>query len=601
MSFLWRSVVGKLWMTIILLVTVVLVILAILLVQFFDHFYFEQQNEELKHLAFKIADIFETYEHHSEARYITKELVEVSQTTLVVIGPDQHEFWKVSADKQLPIIDVEILFNDSDLQQVFFGRTIDKRGHFPVYIDGRMVELDVLIVAAPIMIEGTPHGAVFLYQTLDVINETIEVTKRIILYSAGIAIFLTTIFAFFLSTRITYPLRQMKVAADNIAKGDFNSRVSIRSNDEIGDLALTFNHMAKQLNDSIQALSHEKELLSSILRSMVDGVITLDRKGEVILLNPPAEKMLKTWRYEENMEDEPHKLPRLLLDVFDQVVQTEGEHVRTVSAQGRFWTIVMAPLYNRETLRGAVAVVRDMTEEKRLDKLRKDFVANVSHELRTPLAMLQGYSEALVDDVVGSAEERKELAKIIHEESMRMGRLVSELLDLARIQAGHVELDLKPLPLGPIVHKTLRKFTNLAKEAGISLLEDVQESDQCYQVDEDRMEQILTNLIDNAIRYTPPQGTVTVQLKEDAHGAHISVKDTGDGIPEEDLPFVFERFYKADKARTRGKSGTGLGLAIVKDLVEAHHGHIDVHSKVGEGTTFTIHLPRDLSGERVAR
>ncbi|WP_307338969.1 ATP-binding protein [Caldalkalibacillus uzonensis] len=584
-------------MTIILLVTVVLVILTFLLVQFFDHFYFEQQNEELKHLAAKIADIFESYEHDSEARYISKELVEVTQTTLVVIGPNHHEFWKVSADTGLPIIDVETLFSDSDLQQVFFGRTIDKRDHFPVYVNTNVVELDVLIVAAPIMINGSPQGAVFLYQTLDVINDTIEATKRIILYAAGIGFFLTTIFAFFLSTRITYPLRQMKVAADNMSKGDFHSRVSIRSHDEIGDLALTFNHMAKQLNDSIQALSHEKELLSSILRSMVDGVITLDRKGEIILINPPAEKMLKTWRYEEDMDGESHQLPRLLLDIFDQVVQTEREHVRTVSAQGRFWTIVMAPLYNREKLRGVVAVVRDMTEERRLDKLRKDFVANVSHELRTPLAMLQGYSEALVDDVVDSAEERKELARIIHEESLRMGRLVNELLDLARIQAGHIELDLEPMPLGPIVHKTLRKFTNLAKDEQITLREDVQESAELYQVDADRIEQILTNLIDNAIRHTPAHGTVSVQLKEDAHGAHISVKDTGQGIPEEDLPFVFERFYKADKARTRGKSGTGLGLAIVKDLVEAHHGHIDVHSRVGEGTTFTIHLPRPSKEE----
>lgn len=593
MKLLWNSVVGKLWATILLLVAVVLLILTVLLVQFFDHFYFEEKHNELLSLGSKVADIIVSYEHEAEARDIAKELVEVTDTSLVVIGPEHHEYWEVSANPQLPIINVETLLGDKELQQVFSGKSINKRAHFPVYVEEKVLELDVLIVAVPILLDGAPHGAVFLYQPLGVINDTIKATQRIILYAAGIAILLTTVFAFFLSTRITNPLLQMKKAADSMARGDFHSRVPIRSHDEIGDLALTFNHMATQLNETIQALSHEKELLSSILRSMVDGVITLDRKGKILLINPPAEKMLKTWRFEENMEGEEGVPPRLILDIFEKVVQTEEEQVGKVTAQGRFWMIVMAPLYNMEKkLRGAVAVVRDMTEQEKMNKLRNDFVANVSHELRTPLAMLQGYSEALVDDMVSSEEERTELAKIIHEESLRMGRLVNDLLDLARIQAGHVELNLTEQPLEPIVRHTIHKFANMAKEEGITLREEIGQLKNQYEVDEDRLEQILTNLIDNAVRHTPPKGSVTVSVKEDEGGALISVKDTGQGIPEEDLPFVFERFYKADKARTRGKAGTGLGLAIVKDLVEAHGGHIDVHSKVGAGTTFSIRLPK---------
>lgn len=591
MKLLWRSVVGKVWATILLLVAVVLIILTLLLVQFFDHFYFEEQRELMLDLGQKIADIFVTYEHDSEARYIAKELVDVTQTSLVVIGPEHHEYWEVSANAHLPIIDVETLFDDEDLKQVFRGKIINKRGHFPVQAEDQLLELDVLIVAVPIMVDDRTNGAVFLYQPLGVIQETVAATQRIILYAAGIAILLTTIFAFFLSTRITYPLVQMKEAAVNMAKGDFHSRVPIRSHDEIGDLAQTFNHMAAQLSDSIQALSHEKELLSSILRSMVDGVITLNRDAEIILINPPAENMLKTWRFEENIEDQK-ALPKLFLDIFNKVVQTEEEQVATVTAQGRSWTIAMAPLYNAEKLRGAVAVVRDMTEQERLDKLRNDFVANISHELRTPLAMMQGYSEALMDEVVTSPEERQEIVKIIHEESLRMGRLVNDLLDLARIQAGHLELDLKEMPLDPIVRHTYHKFLNLAKEEQIDLVDEIEVTYHRYAIDEDRIEQILTNLIDNAIRHTAPYGKVTVSLKENEKGAIISVKDTGHGIPEEDLPFVFERFYKTDKARTRGKSGTGLGLAIVKDLVKAHGGQIDVHSKIGCGTTFTISLPK---------
>lgn len=595
MNVLWRSVVGKLWMTIIALVTVVLSILTLLLVQFFDGYYNEQQEEHLLHLATKISSIYQTYEFQSQAFYIVQELVEVSETMLTVSGPNPRELWYVSAHKELPFIRVEDLEKHHQLENVLRGESITIRDQFPVVNqDEEKKELDVIMVAVPIMDDDKqPIGAVFLYQTLDVINETVNATKRIILYSAGIGILLTTIFAFFLSTRITYPLRQMKDAAGNMAKGDFQSTVDIRSRDEIGELAYTFNYMASDLETSIQALSHEKENLSSILRSMVDGVVTLDVEGKIILMNPPAERILQEWRYEENRHHDSNGLPKRFWDVFQHVIQTEKEHTQTVSAQGRFWTIVVAPLYNQEKIRGTVAVIRDMTEEKRLDKLRKDFVANVSHELRTPISMLQGYSEALIDDVVVSKEERKELVQIIHDESLRMGRLVNELLDLAKMETGHVDLEKNGVPLDVVIQKSIRKFINMAKDEHVKLIDNIEAITHTYVLDYDRLEQIFTNLIDNAIRHTPLGGNVTVSLTEDSKGAKISIKDTGSGIPEEDLPFVFERFYKADKARTRGKAGTGIGLSIVKHLVEAHEGQIDVHSREGVGTTFTIWLPND--------
>jgi two-component system sensor histidine kinase ResE len=596
MSWLWRSVVGKLWMTIIVLVTVVLFILTMLLVNFFDRFYYDQQEEALETLTNKVATIFETYHDKEVAVQTAKELIEVSKTRLtVIIGPNEGDLRQVSADKEeVPQISVDTFLNEEEFQDVFYGKKIIRRDHYPVkYRDQEITETDMIIVGVPLILDGRQSGAVFLYQTLDAINHTVMAAKKLIMYAAGIGIVLTTVFAFFLSSRITYPLRQMKVAADNMAEGDFHSRVSIRSTDEIGDLALTFNHMAEHLNDLIHALSQEKEQLSNILRSMVDGVITLDVNGKVILINPPAERMLNTWKYEENVYSDTEVIPRLFLNIFEQVLNTGKEHESHVSAQGRFWTIAMAPLYNRDVIRGAVAVIRDMTEEERLDKLRKDFVANVSHELRTPLSMMQGYSEALIDDIVGNPEERKELAQIIHDESLRMGRLVNELLDLARMEAGHIELNRECVDMEQIVHKVSRKFVNLAKEQRIDIIDDIEHIEHDYSIDPDRMEQILTNLIDNAIRHTPEEGKVTIVLKEEKECLLLSVNDTGSGIPEEDLPFVFERFYKADKARTRGRSGsgTGIGLSIVKHLVEAHGGQIQVHSKVGEGTTFSIQLP----------
>ncbi|NQD65201.1 PAS domain-containing sensor histidine kinase, partial [Bacillus haikouensis] len=260
--------------------------------------------------------------------------------------------------------------------------------------------------------------------------------------------------------------------------------------------------------------------------------------------------------------------------------------------QGRSYVVIVSPLYNNNTIRGAVVVVRDMTEERRLDKLRKDFIANVSHELRTPISMLQGYSEAIVDDIAESEEEKKEIARIIYDESLRMGRLVNDLLDLARMEAGHIMLNKDSVPIMPFTDRVVNKFLGIARENKVSIyFESNVDLQMEMTMDPDRIEQVLTNLIDNAVRHTPEAGAVTVSLTEGKGGFLFNVKDTGSGIPEEDLPFVFERFYKADKARTRGKSGTGLGLAIAKNIVEAHRGHIQVHSKLKQGTTFTFFLP----------
>ena len=285
-------------------------------------------------------------------------------------------------------------------------------------------------------------------------------------------------------------------------------------------------------------------------------------------------------------------IPPEVTDLFEQAVDTEAEQVGEISFQGRHWVILVSPLYSNRFIRGAVAVLRDMTEERQLDKMRQDFIANVSHELRTPISMLQGYSEAIVDDIAESQEEKKEMAKVIYDESLRMGRLVNELLDLARMEAGHLQLTMEDVNINSFINRIIHKFQGLAKDNEIQLYAEIENETTTISFDPDRIEQVLTNLIDNAIRHTPKGGSVKLNVTSDDKGIMIRVKDSGTGIPDEDLPFVFERFYKADKARTRGRAGTGLGLAIAKNIIDAHRGHISVQSKLDHGTTFSFLLPR---------
>jgi two-component system, OmpR family, sensor histidine kinase ResE len=434
------------------------------------------------------------------------------------------------------------------------------------------------------------NGAVFIYQSLNVMQDAVYETRRIIWLAAFISFGLTTFFALFLSRQIAKPLRKMREVAIDVTKGKFETEVPILTNDEIGELAMVINKMSHRLKINMNDLRQEKEQLSSILSSMADGVIMFNRNGNIQITNPPADRFLSLYQY----EDGDHvNVPTEIMSLFNDVFTTGKEEIGDVSVQGRFWTVIISPLYNNDHIRGAVAVLRDMTEQRQLDKIRNDFVANVSHELRTPIAMLQGYSEALIDDVVSSEEDRKEIATILNEESLRMGRLVNELLDLAKLESGNLTLYKQRIEIVPYVQKIVKKFTGLARENEVTLNVTTQEDHDAFTFDPDRIEQVMTNLIDNAIRHTQEGGTIEINQSSDDEGLYIEITDNGSGIPSEDLPFVFERFYKADKARTRGKSGTGLGLAIAKNIVTAHHGKIEVKSMLGNGTTFSFFIPRN--------
>ncbi|WNS44454.1 ATP-binding protein [Paenibacillus sp. MMS20-IR301] len=431
--------------------------------------------------------------------------------------------------------------------------------------------------------------------------------KRLFTYVCMIGFSLTTFFALFLFTKITQPMQQVIEAANNIRRGEYGTRLTLVTSDEIGQLATSFNHMAEELEENIRSLNQEKGHLSSVLRSMSDAVITFDIEGRIILTNPHGQALLETWSdlaWEQEADSGLYppsaasgEVPPPLLHLFFSTLSQGGDQRSNVHVRQGVWSVHMAPLYAEDHLRGAVAVLRDVTEEVRLEKMRRDFVANVSHEIRTPLSMMQGYSEALLDGMASSPEESSELVQVIHDESLRMGRLVKDLLDLARMEAGHLDMMKVQVDAGELLERVYRKFAVRAKEREI-LLELKKSGPELLlkSADEDKLEQVLTNLLDNAFRHTPAGKMISItagsMILEGRSYLEIEIRDQGVGITPEDLPYIFERFYKADKARVRGESGgTGLGLAIVKNIVESHHGSIHASSKPGEGTAFILRLP----------
>lgn len=584
-----KSVVGKLWITILLLVSFVLFIVTVLLLEFLGNYHSEAVEETLNREAATIARIFNDHEEFENSLVIMEDILGPQTNAVIAEVPNEASYYIHDGINGNELR--EKILNEKAFRKVFeTDDTVMKEMLLPSLTEEDRME-PYIVLASPLQTGGEEHGTVFIYQSLEVMDQTAERTTNIVFLSAFIAFLLTTFFAFFLSTRITLPLRKMREGAFELAKGNFDTKVAATSSDEIGQLAIAFNQMGQQLKHHVEVINQDKEQLSSILTSMADAVITFNQDRTILLSNPPAEKLLELWLLKRGMES-GDPLPSEMIHMLEHVLDFEEEIEEELEMEGAYYAISFSPLYSGDSIRGAVAVLHNMTEQHKLEKLREDFIANVSHELRTPIAMLQGYSEALLDDVGASEEERREMTKIIYEESQRMGRLVTDLLNLARMESGHMRLYKEPVQINGAIERMTLKFLPIAKEKGIDLsFETALDDWAAAELDEDRIEQVMTNLIDNAIRHTQEQGRVVVNVEKEMGFAKVSINDNGVGIPEEDLQYVFERFYKADKARTLGKGGTGLGLAIASSIINSHDGKIYAESTVGEGTSFIFMLP----------
>lgn len=441
----------------------------------------------------------------------------------------------------------------------------------------------------------------FLFLFLNLIFWSFEASNQaapvyhLLLLALGGALAGTLLFSYYFSSRLTLPLSQITRIAQQIARGEFHHRVRIRTGDEMEALGRTLNRMAESFEREIKEISDDRAQTLAILSGMVEGVLVLDERGKVILTNTPFQKMFGFG--EEELIGRYH-YERLrhhaLNELVEEVIRTGRPLSREIRLEAPFpQTFQVQASVTEGPQNGSVVLVfHDITEIKRQERIRKDFVANVSHELRTPLASIKGYLETLADEGMTDPAQAKEFLSILQKNSDRLQNIVQDLLHLSRIESGLDPIRPAEIPLKECLEKNLLLLAPLLKKKEQTCSLFIPPEMKLW-ADPKKMNQVFINLLENAIKYTPEKGTIEVRAAQKERGIEIEIQDSGIGIPKEDLLRIFERFYRVDRTRSRDLGGTGLGLSIVKHIVEAHGGKVAAQSELGKGSRFTLSLPKN--------
>jgi two-component system phosphate regulon sensor histidine kinase PhoR len=466
----------------------------------------------------------------------------------------------------------------------------------------RTLDVEMLYVAVPLNSPGRPPGVLRLAVPLTEVVKARAAVRRTVELGAVLAIAVALGIGLFLTRRVTRPVSRMRATAQRMAAGDLDHRVPVHGRDEVAELGHALNRMADALREKVQALESQRAEITAILERMVEGVIALDQRSRIVVMNPAA-RLILGLPTRPDAGGGPSGAGRPLADVvrekalFDLVDACRAgappdecrREIELPPPVDRILHVdaVAVPFPHQGP--GTLLVLHDITELRRLERVRAEFVANVSHELRTPLTAIKGYLETLLDGALEEAHARPFL-ETAHTHAERLGRLVDDLLQLSDVETGKIVLEVRPVLLRETAGAVAAMFEGQAAPKQLRLVNTVPTGLHA-EADPDRVAQILVNLVDNAVKYTPAGGQITLSAARAADAVEISVRDTGIGIPSTDLPRITERFYRVDKARSRALGGTGLGLAIVKHLVQVHGGELRIESELGKGTIVRFTLP----------
>jgi two-component system, OmpR family, phosphate regulon sensor histidine kinase PhoR len=473
----------------------------------------------------------------------------------------------------------------------------DGQVHWSVRASPTMLGKEYMYVAVPVVRGGETIAVVRTAKALAAMQQPLDVLKERILWGAGLTLLLVIAASWVLARRISRPLEIMTAGADRFGRGDLAYRLPAVGSKETAALAEAMNGMAAQLDDQIQTIVRQRNEQDAVLQSMAEGVLTLDRDGRILDVNDAGARMfqIEPAKVRGRFVFEVLRRPALLAFV-DKALSTSlplQEELAIQDGESRFLAASGSLLRNdRNEAIGVIVVLRDVTQLRRLENVRRDFVANASHELRTPVTAIKGFVETLLEGGMDDKDNARRFLDIIHRNADRLTALIDDILSLARIEKESEEKRIakEPAPLSTAIDAAVERCQPLAATKRMRI-ESVCPPDLIAPIHANLLEQAVSNLIDNAIKYSKDDKTIRVTARRAADEVTIAVADEGYGIEARHVPRLFERFYVVDRGRSREVGGTGLGLAIVKHITLAHGGWVSVESKVGIGSTFTIHLP----------
>ncbi|OIK15035.1 cell wall metabolism sensor histidine kinase WalK [Bacillus sp. MUM 13] len=457
----------------------------------------------------------------------------------------------------------------------------------------------ILVLSTPIESKGKVIGAIYIIAQMENVYQQMNVINRIFITGTAIALGITAILGIFLAKTITRPMTDMRKQAIAMSKGNFSRKVKVYGDDEIGQLAVTFNNLTKKLQDSQSSTDGERRKLSSVLSYMTDGVISTDRRGRVNLINEPAARLLDVSR--ETVLNQPILQLLGLEDEysFEDLLEQQESLILDYGKQNKPYILrANFSVIQKETgfVNGLITVLHDITDQEKIDEERREFVANVSHELRTPLTTMRSYLEALAEGAWQDEDLAPSFLNVTQNETERMIRLVNDLLKLSKMDSRDYRLSKDWADFGEFFNHIIDRF-EMSKKEDITFKRLIPKESFLVEIDEDKITQVLYNIISNAMKYSPEGGQITFGLRAEEKQIIISISDQGVGIPKNTIHKIFERFYRVDKARSRNLGGTGLGLAIAKEMVVAHGGKIWAESVEGKGTTVFFTLPYEPEQE----
>lgn len=451
----------------------------------------------------------------------------------------------------------------------------------------------ILVRVVPITTEDGVIGALYVKANIEKVFDQMYEINRILAGGTAVSLVITVVLGIFIAQTMTRPISDMRRQAQEMAKGNFSRKVRVYGNDELGQLAVAFNHLTNRLQESQASTEGERRKLASVLENMTDGVISTDRKGRVVLINESALRMLKV--NEDFVLNRPiTSILRLEQEyTFEELAQLKDSLPLDFSTAERPYILrATFSVTQKETgfVNGVIVVLHDNTEQEKIDMERREFVSNVSHELRTPLTTMRSYLEALADGAWKNEEIAPSFLHVTQTETERMIRLVEDLLKLSRMDSQDYDLNREWVEFNSFFNFIIDRF-ELSKSQDVHFRRLFPSMELFVDIDTDKMTQVIDNIISNALKYSPDGGDIYFSVSVLDKYIKVTISDDGMGIPFENVNRIFDRFYRADRARSRAMGGTGLGLAIAREMIEAHDGKIWAESEEGKGTTIFFTLP----------